>query len=233
MLFGSFHSMAASIMVSTRLEIYFPCCPCRDAAVYWIVTGSTFILVRHGESEGVHDRLVGRSPGAALTERGRTQLRQTAAYLKDYKIDSYISSPQQRARETAEILAGSGLVSIETAFDECDFGGWTGARFAELAENPEWKVYNELRSLHCAPGGESIADVQHRAVQRILQIRSEIPDGARVCVVTHGDVIRLVLTYFAAAPLDSFVRLHIDTGSVSIVWLGDGLPLIRCVNRIP
>jgi broad specificity phosphatase PhoE len=52
-----------------------------------------------------------------------------------------------------------------------------------------------------------------------------------VAVVTHGDVIRLVLAHYAGIHIDLFHRLVADAGSVTAVALSDGPPRILRVNE--
>jgi len=196
------------------------------------VTASTFIFVRHAESEGVHERLAGRTPGIGLTPRGREQAKSTAEYLARFRIDRIVTSPQQRTRETAVILAESLHVPVEPHddFDELDFGVWAGLTFSDLDEKPEWKTFNSLRSLTAAPGGESLSDAQTRSIRALLELHSSSKGSCSV-VVTHADVIRSLVAFLSGTPLDLFLRFIIDPASVSIIHLSDMAVQIRCLNR--
>ena len=65
-----------------------------------------------------------------------------------------LSSPFERAAQTAKYIAQacSVKVVIDRAFDECDFGRWTGLTFSALCADPEWQLYNSRRSFSSAPG---------------------------------------------------------------------------------
>ncbi len=189
--------------------------------------------MRHAESQGVHNNLVGRNDAVGLTSFGITQAEAAAAALKQFPITEIISSPQLRTRQTAAI-AGNTLqlpTGCDNAFDEMDFGHWTGASFAALESNPEWKIYNQFRSVIKAPGGESLHDVQSRVIKRLAEIAAQ-RTGRTVLIVTHADVIRAALVFFGGIPLDLFLRFQIEPASVSIVRLAGSDVSIQCVNRI-
>lgn len=65
-----------------------------------------FVLMRHGEAEGLH---TAADAERALTERGRQQAAQTAAWLRDKTQGDtplfLLCSPYRRAQETAAVLA--------------------------------------------------------------------------------------------------------------------------------
>ena len=59
------------------------------------------LWVRHGEPERI-EAGTGVPADPALTERGRDQAERLAQWLATEPIDVILSSPQRRARETAE-----------------------------------------------------------------------------------------------------------------------------------
>lgn len=171
--------------------------------------------------------------GIGLTAAGHQQARELANLVAQFGPQRVIASPRQRAQETAAYLAMTCSVAVETepAFDECDFGDWTGALFETLETVPEWKLFNQFRSASSAPGGESITDVQFRATKALLSLRTETA-GQPIAIVTHGDVIRALLSFFSGTPLDLLLRFAIDPASFSIVDVNAYGPVVRCVNRI-
>jgi broad specificity phosphatase PhoE len=194
---------------------------------------STFVLIRHGESEGIHERLAGRSAGFGLNTTGLEQANLTGEHVaRRLKISHIYSSPRQRARETAAILGThcGCEVDVNEAFDECEYGDWTGRKFSDLEKAEEWRTFNVFRSAVAAPGGESVRDVQCRAVAEILRIRAA-QDGQAIAIVTHADVIRSIVTFFAGVPLDLLLRFTIDPASVTVIELAENQCRIQCVNR--
>ena len=128
------------------------------------MTGTVFHLVRHASHDLLGKVLVGRGP-VSLSEAGRAEARALAAVLADAGLTAVLSSPQERAVETAApIAARAGLeVAVDPGLAELDLGEWTGARFGTLHDDPRWRAFNVFRGSAPVPGGESMLDVQARA----------------------------------------------------------------------
>ncbi|MGH9693124.1 MAG: histidine phosphatase family protein, partial [Bryobacteraceae bacterium] len=94
---------------------------------------------------------------------------------------------------------------------------------------PGWTTFNSLRSIRRAPGGESLRDVQYRAVTGVHELQAQLPSQT-VAIVTHADVIRAVLTYLLGIPLDLYLRIDIDPASVSTFELGTEAPRVQGIN---
>jgi broad specificity phosphatase PhoE len=192
-----------------------------------------FHLLRHGER--VDGRLlVGRMPGVGLTERGRAEIAATAERLAGNEIAAIYSSPLQRTRESAEIVAARlGLpVAFRDELIELDFGEWTGKTFDQIRTDPRWPPWNTRRSLSRIPGGETMREVQRRIVEALLEIVEDRPDGA-VVVVSHGDVIRAALLFALAMSLDFYNRIEVAQGSVSTLRIDQAGFRVISINERP
>jgi probable phosphomutase (TIGR03848 family) len=190
------------------------------------------LLIRHALVSGVGGKIAGRSEGVSLAPAGYEQAGRLKQLLAGVDIAAIYSSPQQRARETADALAGVGdqAVRIAAELDELDYGDWTGRRISELNSVPQWQAFNSVRSCTRIPNGELILEVQARAIGFMEQVAARHPEQC-VAIVTHGDVIRAVLAYYLGLPLDLMLRLEISPASVSIVRLEPLAPVIVCVNH--
>src|SRR5579863_250147 len=129
-------------------------------------------LLRHGEHVLQGRALVGRTPGIGLSEKGRAEIAAVAERLAGEGIAALYASPLQRTRETAEIVGERlGLaVALHDDLIELDFGDWTGATFDAIRSDPRWEPWRTQRSLASIPGGESMRQVQRRAVEALLEI---------------------------------------------------------------
>jgi probable phosphoglycerate mutase len=192
---------------------------------------TTFLLIRHGETDYVGRSLAGRIPGIHLNPRGIDQAERLAERLSSLPIRAVVSSPLERTLETASPLARRlGLeVQVREGVTELDFGDWTGQRFDALQTVPAWHWYNTFRSGTRIPGGERAIEVQARAVAELERLGLEHPQGM-VALVSHADVIRAVLCYFAAIPIDLLLRVVIDPASVSVLAIDPWGPRILRVN---
>ncbi len=101
-----------------------------------------------------------------------------------------------------------------------DFGAWTGAAVDDLAGQPAWERFNQCRSFADVPCGERALDVQARIVRALGDMRVRHPNQT-VALVSHADVIRLLVLHIAGARVD-FIGLH-DAGATRLyVSLLDG-----------
>ncbi|MGH9583447.1 MAG: histidine phosphatase family protein [Bryobacteraceae bacterium] len=191
------------------------------------------LLMRHGNIDLIGRVIYGRMKGVHLNEEGRKGAEAAGLAIRErYRPKQIISSPMERAIETANIIAGllNLEVSIEEDFNELDVGEWVGKSVEELRNAEEWKRYNRVRSLYAPPGGESLIEVQRRSWRALDRICRKQREGT-VMVVTHGDVIRSLLLLFMGAPLDHILRLEAAPGSASEIVFDDGEPHIRVVNE--
>ena len=190
----------------------------------------TVHLVRHGAHGLLDHTLAGRMPGVGLSAEGWAQARALGERFRGEGVAAVLSSPVQRAMETAGAIAAAvGLgVTVEPGFEEIDFGRWTGMRFSELDGDAEWARWNALRSVARCPGGETM----HGAQSRALDALGRSGAGCTV-VVSHSDVIKAVLAGVLGMSLDHLQRLVVGVGSVSTVGMDGGAVWVERVNREP
>jgi probable phosphoglycerate mutase len=184
---------------------------------------TTVYLVRHAAHDRVDRVLCGRMPGVTLGPEGRAQAERLAERFSRERIAAVISSPLERARETAEIIAERlGLrLRISDDLDEIDFGAWTGRSFEELAPDPSWQRWNRERDAASPPGGETMAAAQARILREIERVLQQFPE-AGVILVSHCDVIKAALARFLELPLQAYERFEIGPASVSVLALWPG-----------
>jgi len=189
------------------------------------------LLVRHGHTPTAGKILTGWQRGIHLTERGREQAQALSRRLEGLPIAAIYSSPLERCRETAAPLAAAGGVAVRAhrGLIETGYGEWTGRSIRQLTRTRLWRTMQRSPSSIRFPGGESLRDVQARAVDAVEEIVGAHPNGT-VVVVTHADVVRLLLAHFAGLHLDLFERFVVDPASVSAIAIHDGQPRVVKVN---
>ncbi len=172
-------------------------------------------------------------PGVPLSAEGLAQAAALADALAARPIRAVLSSPVQRAQETAApIAARHGLpVLTDAGLDEIDFGAWTGMTFDALVSDPAWDVWNRCRSLAPTPGGETMAAAQARALAAVARARTVVGDGEAV-LVGHSDVLKAVLACLLGTPLDLLQRIELAPASRSTVVLWDGGGRVDGVNLL-
>ena len=192
---------------------------------------TTILLIRHGMTDAVGYQLVGWTPGVGLNEKGRAEVERLGQNLAGVRLDAIYSSPLDRARQTAEAVAGHhGLhVTFRDDLGEVKFGDWTGLLLAEVEPDPRWHAWNACRSTAGTPNGETYLELQDRMVSELTRIAAAHPNGT-VAVVSHADSLRAALLQFLGMPGDFCLRLAVRPASVSVAQLGDGPPRVLAVN---
>ena len=198
------------------------------------MVATTIHLIRHASYDLLGRVLAGRAPGHSLNPAGRAEAAQVATTLRNRPLAAILSSPIERARETARLIAAPhGLdVLTEPALTEIDFGAWTGKTFQELNEAPGWAAFNTFRGTAPTPGGETMLAAQARAVAALARLAACYP-GAELAAVSHGDIIKAIIAHALGAPLDLFHRLTIDPASRSVVALAESDARVLAVNLPP
>lgn len=187
-------------------------------------------LVRHAVTAQTGDRLTGWVP-VSLSEEGHRQVAGLVERMRPVRLAAVYASPVARAVETARPLAASKGVRVRAreGLGEVRYGEWQGRRLRTLARSSLWRSMVARPSDMRFPGGEALRDTQARAVAAIEELRDRHPREA-VAVVTHADIIRLVVAHYAGIHLDLFLRLAVAPASVTALWLGDGGPRLIKLN---
>ena len=182
---------------------------------------ATVILVRHGENDWVKKhRLAGWIEGVHLNENGRSQAKDAAKRLSKLPIKVVYSSPVTRCIETAEYIAKAHKLDITELEEvgEVRYGDWEGKKIKKLATKPEWHAVQFYPSRFQFPKGEALREVQFRAIQALEALSAKHEDDI-IVVVSHADLIKLVLAHYLGVHIDLFQRIVISPASVSVLAL--------------
>ncbi|MGW9182427.1 histidine phosphatase family protein [Agromyces sp. NPDC055661] len=169
-------------------------------------------LIRHGQTDW---NLAGRMQGRTdipLNETGRAQALAAAAPLAAEPWDVVVSSPLDRARETAAIIARELDLPVGGAYDELieqDFGEAEGTLVSELDVRWPKRDFADM---------EPDVEVGPRGIRGLDRIAVDHP-GARVLAVAHGTLIRFTLAAISGHDPRHYPRL--DNASSSYVRFDD------------
>jgi broad specificity phosphatase PhoE len=154
-------------------------------------------LVRHGQTYANIEHVWHGQTDTALTEQGQRQARLLGRHFHHYMQPEVVyASPLQRARLTAEAIAGQfGIpVRLDPRLMEFNLGDWEGATFEslrgagnvmeQLVRNPDFT----------APNGESQNLVKKRMVEAIEEITHRHPQQ-NIVIVAHGVSIGIALSH--------------------------------------
>jgi probable phosphoglycerate mutase len=192
---------------------------------------TVLLLIRHAVTDVTGKRLSGRTPGIHLSPEGRRQAEALAERLSAVPIAALYSSPLERCAETAGAIGEGRRLTVQLLpqLEEVAYGRWTGRPLAQLSRTTLWTKIQGSPSSVRFPEGETLGEVQRRAVDALDGVAARHPRGV-VAAVSHADVIRLVLAHYAGVHLDLFQRLIVSPASVSAVALGDRVPRILRMN---
>jgi probable phosphoglycerate mutase len=170
-------------------------CPALLLAPYW--------FLRHGETDWNREQRTQGSTEVPLNANGIAQAHQAASLLHGHGITRIFTSPLERARHTADIVAAALAVpvTIEPGLREANFGAHEGevmgawfAAWTEGAVKPE--------------GGESFAEVQARAVAALNRVLAQ---PGLPLVVAHGGMfrtLRAAMGFTASVRTQNGVPIH-------------------------
>ena len=195
-------------------------------------------LVRHGQTTfNVEGRLPGQMEGVTLTDEGRRQAYRAAVALSGVPLSAVVSSPLERALETARAIAKGGALEVHLEPDlmDTDVGRWTGLKIDEVKKaDPAWSAFVEHPD-QPPEGIESLAQVQRRAVAVCERILANPELGNYTVLVAHADVVKVILAHYMRIHLDTLRHMYIGNASISALVFHDGesTPTTLAVNWTP
>lgn len=167
------------------------------------------ILVRHGETEWSP---VGRHTGSTdipLTPAGEKEASRLAMRLGKLTPDHVITSPLQRARETAR-LAGYGHAAVDPDFAEWHYGLYEGMTTPEIQQQfPGWSVFRNGGSR-----GETVEDAIERGDRAVATLRAL---GGTTLVFCHGHFSRVIAARWCGLDLDICPHLILHTTALCVL----------------
>jgi broad specificity phosphatase PhoE len=184
---------------------------------------STVYLIRHGETEWAKNgRHTGRSD-IPLTDAGREQAGFLLPIFDDVKFARILSSPLQRALETAKLAGLSPSVELDEELLEWDYGDYEGLTTKQIRERvSDWSIWT-----HLCPNGETIGQVSQRADRVVARLRSI---SGNVAIFSHGHFLRILVSRWIGLPADHGSRFLLGTSTLSILGYENEVPVIKTWN---
>jgi len=191
------------------------------------------LLIRHAVNDFVKTgKLAGWTPEVHLNEEGQAQAEALGQRLVEAPVKHLYASPLERTMETAEAIrqhhAHLKIKHIE-GIGEVRYGDWEGQEIARLTKTKMWHMVQEYPSRAYFPNGETMREVQMRAINAVEMLATAHPRDM-VVMVSHADLIKMVLAHYLGTHLDNFQRIVISPASISSLMLGYGRPYIATMN---
>jgi broad specificity phosphatase PhoE len=180
-------------------------------------------LIRHGETAW---SLSGQHTGVTdipLTENGRVVALRLAPALAQERFALVLSSPRQRAVETARIAGLGDVTAIDPDLAEWDYGQLEGLTTPQIRETiPDWTVFT-----HACPGGESAAQVAFRADRVLARARAAEGD---VALFSHGHMGRVLAARWLGLPPQEGRHFLLGTATLNVLGWERNTPAIAIWN---
>lgn len=165
-------------------------------------------VIRHGQTDWNKERRMQGRQGLPLNEHGIEQAHSLRDALNGIRFNHVFSSPQERARQTAEIASGRSAVTDER-LNVIDLGEADGVRLEELKRIgplPDPEVYNGIED-------------QNALVRRVFHFMNELQDTygreENILIAGHRCTTGCIGAFFKGMPEDrNILTLSSDTGDV-------------------
>jgi probable phosphoglycerate mutase len=176
--------------------------------------GPRLVVVRHGETDWSRARRHTGRTDLPLTDEGRREAIALGPFVRGHSFAIVLTSPMQRARETAA-LAGFPHAVVCEDLREWDYGDDEGRTSAEIQEDrPGWSLWSAGPK-----NGETIAQVSARAERAIDRAVSA---GGDALLFAHGHILRVLTARWLGLHPEVAKRFKLGTAAPSTLgWEHD------------
>ena len=157
-------------------------------------------FIRHGMTDSnKRGAYAGRRTDAELSVEGIRGLLRLKEEYEYPKVDAVFCSPLTRCIQTAGVLYPEADLQVVPSMAEMDFGEYDGRTLEELSGREDFQQWLRNSLQEAPPGGESMEEFTRRVATGLSAILAHVmqQELADVAIVTHGGVIRAILTAMA------------------------------------
>lgn len=182
-------------------------------------------LVRHGEVWNPHHLVYSDLPGFGLSELGHSQAAQAADHLARWPVTRVVSSPLQRAVETAIPIAARHRIRVlvDTALTEWRLTQrWAGVVWEDLPESHPGELQAYLTDparLGFSP--EPLGELAERIATAVRIHATATRRGGHLVVVSHQDPIHAAHRLLTGRGFDGFGEDKPDHATIVTLAPGD------------
>ena len=174
------------------------------------------VLIRPGSTEFDEQGRIKGTLSIPLSEQGAQQVALAAGQLAKIGIELVYTSPCQSARQTAEAIAESLGVKVQSLdkLQNLDQGLWQGKLIEEVRQKQP-KVYRQWQDhpeTVCPPEGEMLASARDR-VQTVLSKIIKKRKAGVIALVVPEPLATLIRCYLAGNDLGDLWEIECSCGS--------------------
>ncbi|MFM8453427.1 MAG: histidine phosphatase family protein [Gammaproteobacteria bacterium] len=178
-----------------------------------------FYYVRHGETEWNSNSLCQGGQDIKLSCKGRDDAAKLRFFFQNKKIRKIFSSPLQRARETANIIANHSLeVKILDGLKERIFGlfeGWPNNLMYAVEEMEKSRSFDS-EYFYESFKIESVKIIMSRVEAALLEIKKNLDNP--LLIVSHGRIFNFICEHLQVTGIkqikhNQIIYFYIKKGS--------------------
>lgn len=193
-------------------------------------------FVRHGLTDWNIQRRFQGTCDIPLNDAGLAQAQTAAVRCRELKLERIYHSTLLRAAQTAQAVAdasGAPLIPCP-GFNEVSLGVFQGLNHEQArAQYPQaYADYFADRINAAPPEGESLHQVQQRALRALSRIEQNAAGCERIAVVSHGALLKTLMAAIAGIPLEHFARFDVSNGSISVIESKEGARRLITLNAM-
>jgi|SRR5690625_252934 len=184
---------------------------------------TSICLIRHGETDWNKEGRVQGQTDIPLNETGISQARQCGKLLQQSSWDMIITSPLQRAKQSATIINEKlqlPMIEME-AFKEKNYGDVEGMTVEER---------NKLYPNKNYPNQETQLELTERVMKGIHKINKTY-NNKKILLVAHGGVINAILSHLSNGEIGSG-KTKLSNACLSNIYLAEEKWHIKDYNQV-
>ena len=179
-------------------------------------------LLRHALIDwNIEGRIPGISSRFHLNEEGVKQSKDVASRLSEVPFRRILTSPLERAMQTAEIvnIYHNLEIEVDNRLTDWDLGPWSGLTIQQIRKQypDDYRIWQERPEDLALQGQELLATVADRLVS-VLQGLVDQRDIECVLLVSHLDPLAALMCRLVGAPLSSIYSFRLQPAGFT-EWL--------------
>ena len=188
-------------------------------------------FVRHGKTDWNKECKFQGAKNIPLNEDGRNSAKALGEKLSNVKFDRIISSPLDRAYETAQIINNENQfktkVEVFDLLTEISFGEGEGIPFDDWmnTDDPRKYFFSEPAKYVPPKGGETFESGCKRTkklVQEFIEPYYHEKNDAKILVVAHGAILAALLCYLENRSIENYWGTGLKGNCEETVYNYDG-----------
>lgn len=129
-------------------------------------------------------------------------------------FNKIFSSPLIRCQKLANALFSTEKIIMDNRLKELNFGHWEGVSWDKIEQTDEARWWFEDYISRPCPGGESYNDLIFRVSAFINDLKTNCSTNDNLLIITHGGVIRVILSHIRGVPPLDVFNIKVEYGGV-------------------